>query len=85
MTWCDGAIMSTSGINDLPNRWQIYIVKFWTLVHPSLGPIFIFTQFLGNFGQIIGSRPPPLPEILDWPLLTDVILLLKDQPTYLPI
>ena len=39
-------------------QWRIYINKFWTqFLHP--GQIFfIFMQFSGKFGRIIGCRPP---------------------------
>ena len=52
------------------DQWRFYIVKFW--IHAP-GPIFfIFMQFLGNVGVIIGSRNPfgfsTLWEILDQPM-----------------
>ena len=58
------------------SHWRIYIVKLWTPPPPPGRPnSFNFMQFLGEFGKIVYSPPPPeglrphLGEILDTPLI----------------
>ena len=57
------------------DQWRISIVKFWTRPSPPAPPpsnfFFIFMQFSGEFGQIIGRSPFRVGdprEILDPPL-----------------